>query len=80
MPQIPAVIPPVVASPSRPASAGPSPAAPPSGSPLALRGQRILDRFAERRQGTDRKLVILVLFTGVISVVVIAMLSRRSRR
>ncbi|MEU0520633.1 hypothetical protein [Streptosporangium sp. NPDC006007] len=45
-----------------------------------MRKQQILDRFAERRQGTDRKLVILVLFTGVISVTVVAMLSRRTRR
>ncbi|MGW4425335.1 hypothetical protein [Streptosporangium sp. NPDC004631] len=68
-----------VPSPSLP-PASPSPVATSPGLPFALRKQQILDRFAERRQGTDRKLVILVLFTGVISVTVVAMLSRRTRR
>ncbi|GAA3081212.1 hypothetical protein [Streptosporangium carneum] len=69
-------------TPSRSPSPSPSdtPTATPSDPALALRGQRILDRFAERRHGTDRRMVILVLFTGVISVTAIAMLSRRARR
>ncbi|MFD0884011.1 hypothetical protein ACFQ08_05510, partial [Streptosporangium algeriense] len=70
-----------------PPTRSPSPPAPPptvSPSPessvLGMQRQRIQDRFAERRQGTDRRLVILVLFTGVISVTAVALLKRRPRR
>ncbi|WP_406311336.1 hypothetical protein OHA77_21300 [Streptosporangium sp. NBC_01639] len=38
------------------------------------------NRFADRRQGTDRRLVILVVFTGVISVSAVAALNGRARR
>ncbi|MEV0754703.1 hypothetical protein [Streptosporangium sp. NPDC050280] len=37
----------------------------------------MLDRYAERRRGTDRKLVLLVMFTGVISVSAVTALNRR---
>ncbi|GAA4224199.1 hypothetical protein GCM10023075_19240 [Streptosporangium album] len=40
----------------------------------------VLNRFADRRQGTDRRLVILVVFTGVISVTAVAALNGRARR
>jgi hypothetical protein len=40
----------------------------------------VLDRFADRRRGTDRKLVLLVMFTGVISVSAVAVLNGRARR
>ncbi|MER7127915.1 hypothetical protein [Streptosporangium saharense] len=76
----------VPAPPTRSPSPPPTPTPPPALSPsppsavLGMRHQRIQDRFAERRQGTDRRLVILVLFTGVISVTAVALLKRRPRR
>ncbi|MEU3168791.1 hypothetical protein [Streptosporangium sp. NPDC006930] len=51
-------------------------AAPPVTSPLQ-RQRLVLDRYAERRRGTDRKLVLLVMFTGVISVSAVTALNRR---
>lgn len=52
----------------------------PSSSPLAVKRQMVLDRFADRRRGTDRRLVLLVMFTGVISVSAVAALKGRLRR
>ncbi|WP_326826539.1 hypothetical protein [Streptosporangium sp. NBC_01756] len=45
-----------------------------------LERQMAPNRFADRRQGTDRRLVILVVFTGVISVSAVAALNGRARR
>ncbi|MER5620780.1 hypothetical protein ABZU75_00820 [Streptosporangium sp. NPDC005286] len=48
--------------------------------PPLLRQRLVLDRYAERREGTDRRLVLLVMFTGVISVTAVAALNHRGRR
>ncbi|WP_179282134.1 hypothetical protein [Streptosporangium subroseum] len=45
-----------------------------------MKRQMVLDRFADRRRGTDRRLVLLVMFTGVISVSAVAALKGRLRR
>ncbi|MEV4379387.1 hypothetical protein [Streptosporangium sp. NPDC049644] len=50
----------------------------PSAPPL-LRQRLVPDRYAERRKGTDRRLVLLVMFTGVISVTAVAALNQRGR-
>ncbi|MFB9676930.1 hypothetical protein [Streptosporangium vulgare] len=47
--------------------------------PPLLRQRLVLDRYAERRKGTDRKLVLVVMFTGVISVTAVTALNRRGR-
>ncbi|MFC7646618.1 hypothetical protein ACFQX6_43210 [Streptosporangium lutulentum] len=57
----------------------PRPVLPP-GPPQAMKRQMVLERFADRRQGTDRRLVLLVMFTGVISVSAVAALKGRMRR
>ncbi|WP_440101415.1 hypothetical protein [Streptosporangium sp. H16] len=64
-------------TPSR--SRTPRPKATPSSTPPLLRQRLVLDRYAERRKGTDRKLVLLVMFTGVISVAAVTALNRRGR-
>lgn len=48
--------------------------------PFPLRQRLVLDRYAERREGTDRRLVLLVMFTGVISVTAVTALNHRPRR
>ncbi|MEU4830022.1 hypothetical protein [Streptosporangium sp. NPDC023615] len=40
----------------------------------------MLDRYATRREGTDRTVVLVVMFTGVISVTAVAALNGRSHR
>ncbi|WP_211264169.1 hypothetical protein, partial [Streptosporangium amethystogenes] len=50
-----------------------------SSAPPLLRQRLVLDRYAERRKGTDRRLVLLVMFTGVISVTAVAALNHRGR-
>ncbi|MBB2912659.1 hypothetical protein FHS43_003942 [Streptosporangium becharense] len=52
----------------------------PSASVSPLRRSLVLDRYADRRRGTDRRLVLVVLFTGVISVTAFSALSGRTRR
>ncbi|OUC77555.1 hypothetical protein, partial [Streptosporangium minutum] len=52
----------------------------PSAAPGVVKRQLVLDRFAERRRGTDRRLVVLVVFTGVISVTAVSALNARARR
>ncbi|MFF3437680.1 hypothetical protein [Streptosporangium sp. NPDC002721] len=48
--------------------------------PPLLRQRLVLDRYAERRKGTDRRLVLLVMCTGVISVAAVTAFSHRVRR
>ncbi|MFJ2028040.1 hypothetical protein [Streptosporangium sp. NPDC087985] len=76
---LPRILPAPSPSPSPSPSPTPRPAVKPPDSPHPLERQMMLDRFADRRQGTDRKLVILVIFTGVISVTAIAALKGRGR-
>ncbi|GAA2844324.1 hypothetical protein GCM10010517_00430 [Streptosporangium fragile] len=52
----------------------------PSGAPSPARQRLVLDRYADRRRGTDRTLVLVVMFTGVISVTVVGALGGKARR
>ncbi|GAB2447520.1 hypothetical protein GCM10027187_12690 [Streptosporangium sandarakinum] len=74
-----AAVPPEAPEPTPSPSTTPRPAVP-SLAPLAAHRPMVLDRYADRRRGTDRKLVILVVFTGVISVSAAAALKSRARR
>lgn len=74
-----AAVPPEAPEPTPSPSTTPRPAVP-SFAPLAAHRPMVLDRYADRRRGTDRKLVILVVFTGVISVSAAAALKSRARR
>ncbi|MEV4243407.1 hypothetical protein AB0J63_08365 [Streptosporangium canum] len=74
-----AVPPEAVPTPSPTPTPTPRPVVP-SAAPGVVQRQLVLDRFAERRRGTDRRLVILVVFTGVISVTAVSALNARARR
>lgn len=69
----------VTPTPTPTRSRTPRPRATPSSAHPLLRQRLVLDRYTERRRGTDRKLVLLVMFTGVISVTAVTALNRRAR-
>ncbi|WP_433247914.1 hypothetical protein ACQPYK_47870 [Streptosporangium sp. CA-135522] len=74
----PEAVPSPTPSPSPPPTPTPTPTLSPA--PRLLERHLVLDRFAERRRGTDRRMVILVVFTGVISVTAVAALNGKARR
>ncbi|WP_326829090.1 hypothetical protein OIE13_31145 [Streptosporangium sp. NBC_01810] len=79
-PAPPAYVPKAVVTPTPPRTRPPRPApATRHSAPPLLRQRLVLDRYAERRKGTDRRLVLLVMFTGVISVTAVAALNHRGR-
>ncbi|MER5645009.1 hypothetical protein [Streptosporangium sp. NPDC002524] len=69
----------VAVTPTPARSRTPRPRAAPSSVPPLLRQRLVLDRYAKRREGTDRKLVLVVMFTGVISATAVTALNRRGR-
>ncbi|GAA3001898.1 hypothetical protein GCM10017559_23770 [Streptosporangium longisporum] len=67
-------------APSRTRTPRPRPSARTPSLPPLVRQRLVLDRYAARRKGTDRTLVLVVMFTGVISVTAVAALNGRAHR
>ncbi|MFI6509726.1 hypothetical protein ACIBCT_19140 [Streptosporangium sp. NPDC050855] len=67
-------------TPSRTRTPRPRPSARTPSLPPLVRQRLVLDRYAARRKGTDRTLVLVVMFTGVISVTAVAALNGRTHR